>query len=920
MFKPPLSEIENYSKDTSLSATIRELGNLLGEVIIEQEGNKIFKYVEELRSLTKSIRTSFDEVTLGKIKKIIASLSLEEAIKVVRAFSIYFILVNAADETYTLRKARVKNESGGNFEAGTLDDALQKLKAQGLNNHDISSLLKKIEITPVFTAHPTEASRQTVLRKILNISNLLLIKNDSGFRSGDISTRLKTEITLLWQTNDVRTHKVSVSDEVQRGLFFLKDVIYDRIEEFYHHFNYVLRSTGYSIKNKDPFISFGSWIGGDRDGHPFVSTEVSKETMLQHRDEIIKLYRIDLDKLYTALSNSVNLVSVSKTLNSSINNDIRTLKTGDFPSYRDASELYRKKLLLIYEKLGRTTQSLEAGYVSEDEFIDDLEIITKSLSENKGGLIADNLIQPLIYKVKTFGFYFIRLDIRQNSAFIREATEEILFLTATSPDFRGMNEDQKNKVLKEEIFSPRPLVNSFSILSERTRQVLDEISLIGWANKNISQYAGKDYIISNCSKVSDILSLLLLAKETGLVKVEERKIVASDIDILPLFETINDLRNIEPVLKELFDSRLYRQHLRHRHKVQKVMIGYSDSNKDGGIVTSNFELFKAQIVITRLCAEYKIEPVIFHGRGGSISRGGGPVFDSIMAKPFGTIAGKIKITEQGEMVSAKYLIPQTALKSLEITTSAILLKTAEKTSEKSNELTRATNISLFEKISEAAYKKYRSLVEHPGFFEYFRSATPIDIIEQLEIGSRPGSRKNSRDLTALRAIPWVFAWTQNRNTISGWYGYGSAIEEVILNEEISEGELVRLYRDWNFFRVLTDNIEMVLFKTDMMIGREYSKLVQTPAGDEIFRMIKDEYDRSVSAILLLSGEKYLLGTNKDLQRSLQLRNPYIDPVSFIQLRFIEEWRRGGELLENDPLTTLLRSTVNGIAAGIKNTG
>ena len=920
MFKPTLSEIENYAKDSSLSSTIRDLGILLGEVIKEQEGEKVFESVEELRSLTKQLRNSYNGETVEKIKEIIATLSIDEAIRVVKAFSIYFILVNAADEIYTLRKNRERQGAHRVDEPGTFDHTLATLINNGLDEKELSLLLRKIEITPVFTAHPTEASRQTVMRKILKICNLLILRDEKNYRHFGIIQKLKAEITLLWQTNDVRTHKVSVSDEVQRGLFFLKDVLYDRVEEFYHLFNYALHSSGYQISSNDPVIRFGSWIGGDRDGHPFVTPELTRETLLQHKEEIIRLYRQDLDRLYTNLSNSVNHVPVSKALNSSINSDVKSLNSGDHPWYRDSSELYRKKLLLIYEKLGRTLSGSEGGYSDVDDFVDDLTLMAESLRENKGELIAETILEPFIYKVKTFGFHFVKIDIRQNSALIREAVEEILFLTAASPNFRNLPEEQKIKVLRDEILSPRPLINSFSTLSERTAQVLEEISLIRWAKVNISKNAGKDYIISNCSKVSDILSVLLIARESGLVKVEEERIVASDIDILPLFETINDLQESTSILKELVDLRVYRRHLRLRGRVQKVMIGYSDSNKDGGIVTSNFELFKAQRGISQLCSEYKIEPVIFHGRGGSISRGGGPVYDSIKAKPQGTLKGRIKITEQGEMISAKYLIPETALKSLEITTSAVILKTAEPAPDPQEELLRDQNITLFDKISTTAYKKYRSLVEHPGFTEYFRSATPIDVIEQLEIGSRPGSRRATNDLSALRAIPWVFAWTQNRNTISGWFGYGTAIEDAIINEDASEAELVKLYNNWDFFKVLTENIEMVLFKTDMMIGREYSLLAKTPAASEIFRMIKDEYDRSVSAVLLLTGEKYLLGNNKNLQRRLQLRNPYIDPVSFIQLRFIREWRKGNDHAENDDLTTLLRSTVNGIAAGIKNTG
>ncbi len=918
MFKPSLSEVENYAKDSSLSATIRELGNLLGEVIIEQEGEGIFRYVEDLRALAKQLRNSFSAETLESIKDIVASLSLVDAIKVVKAFSVYFILVNSADEIYSLRKKREKQHNRAETVPGTLLNTFAELKEKGFGEEELAGLIRKIEVTPVFTAHPTEASRQTVMRKILRICELLTAREEKKGRHFDILRRLKAEITLLWQTNDVRTHKVSVSDEVQRGLFFLKDVIYDRVDEFYHLFNYSLRANGYTFSPGEPVVRFGSWIGGDRDGHPFVTADITRDTLERHREAIIRLYREELDRLYTNLSNSVNNVPVSKALNASINHDLKELKAEDLPHYRDATELYRKKLLLIYEKLGRTLSRTAGGYPGVDDFITDLELVSESLMKNKGELVAETLVEPFIYKVKTFGFHFAKLDIRQNASRIRDAVEEILFLTASSTGFRELTEEQKIRLLRDEVLSPRPLVNKFSKLSENAATVLEEIGLIKWAAENISVHAGRDYIISNCSFVSDVLSVLLLAKESGLVRVEEERIVESEIDVLPLFETVADLRNAPSILRELFDLRVYRRHLRLRGRVQKVMIGYSDSNKDGGIVTSNFELFRVQSAIAGLCGEYKIEPVIFHGRGGSISRGGGPVYDSIIAKPSASLTGRIKITEQGEMISAKYLIPATALGTLELTTSAVIIKTAEKT-DPGGESLNPDSEDILGKLSGFAYEKYRALIEHPGFIDYFRLATPIDIIEQLEIGSRPGSRKVTKDPAALRAIPWVFAWTQNRNTISGWFGYGTAVEATILNEHATEADLVRLYNTMPFFKVLTDNIEMVLFKTDMIIGREYSRLANTPGAQDIYRLIKDEYDRSVSAVLLLTGEKYLLGNNKDLQRRLQLRNPYIDPVSFIQLRFIEEWRKCGDQ-GNEALLTLLRSTVNGIAAGIRNTG
>jgi len=419
--------------------------------------------------------------------------------------------------------------------------------------------------------------------------------------------------------------------------------------------------------------------------------------------------------------------------------------------------------------------------------------------------------------------------------------------------------------------------------------------------------------------MSDTLSALLLAKEAGLIKVQKGKIISSQLDILPLFETINDLRNSVGIMEELYNNEAYIQQIKLRDNSQKIMLGYSDSNKDGGILTSNFELYKSQIALNKISGKKKIKLILFHGRGGSISRGGGPVNRSILAQPPGTIKGKIKITEQGEMISSKYLMHDNARKSLEIITSAVLAKTISDV--KQREIKEIESfIEKFESLSQDAFKQYRNLVNHKYFMDYFRTVTPIDIIEKIEIGSRPPSRKKRGDLNSLRAIPWVFSWTQNRQTISGWFGFGFAVESALKNKTFSLEELQELYNNWEFFKTLVQNIEMVLTKTDMVIGREYVSLSKNKKAEEIFDIIKNEYDRTVKNLLLITGEKELLDNNKTLQRTLSLRNPYIDPISFIQVNLIDMYRSSRSKKKKDELLNILRSSVNGIAAGLKNTG
>ncbi|MCU7523854.1 MAG: phosphoenolpyruvate carboxylase [Ignavibacteria bacterium] len=921
----PLTQLEETEKDEPLKKDIRELGIILGNVLVEQEDPELFEAVETLRSLTKSLRTEYSDEVRKKIVSLIDTLTPEKAYKVVKAFSVYFILVNAADEIHRIRRMRAHIFSNDKPQKGSVEEALMCLKNEGAGRELLQDVLKSLEVIPVFTAHPTEATRQTILKKILNISRLLLKREYTRITPSEeerIKRQLQTEVTLLWQSNEIRFHKVTVKDEIQRGLFFFKNVLYDVIPEFYENLNLKLGSV-FNIQTPAPaLIKFGSWMGGDRDGHPYVTVDITKETAANYKKIILELYLKDLDPIYDSISTSLNLVSASPGLHLSIENDRSRLKDLAAESVlRDPSEVYRVKLFLISLKLRKTIEEQSEGYRDAEEFIGDLELMYNSLSENKGRIIADSKILPLIYKVKTFGFNFISLDIRQNASLIREATEEIFSYCGVKKDFSKLEEDEKNQILAEEILNPRPLINQFSELSETARQVIGELSVIRWAKENISEDSCNDYIISNCSAVSDVMSVLLLAKEAGVVHAGREGLYKSMFDILPLFETIDDLRNSETIMRELFDNAAYRGHLKLRNMVQKIMIGYSDSNKDGGIVTSKIELYKSQRNLTKLCRDSGIELILFHGRGGSISRGGGPLNQSILAQPRGTIQGKIKITEQGEMISSKYLIPEIAERSLELISSAVMIATSN--SRQENKKDRFEEYSaVMEDISREALLYYRELITHPDFYQYFRTVTPIDIIEQIEIGSRPPSRKKGKDIRLLRAIPWVFSWTQNRQTITGYYGFGHAIRRVIEKGRASIEDFRKMYRNWEFFKVMVDNIEMVLLKTDMIIGREYLSLCED--GDpmwEIYRRIDEEFKLSVKMILEITEEENLLDSNKSLQRSILLRNPYIDPISFIQVKFIKEFRNGKlSPPEKTQLLSLLRSTVNGIAAGVRNTG
>jgi phosphoenolpyruvate carboxylase len=924
----PLTHLEESEKDEPLKRDIRELGTILGNILIEQESKELFETVEKLRNLSKSLRTDYSDSTKDEIISLIDTLDLEKAYNVVRAFSVYFILVNAADEVHRIRRQRAHMFSKDRPQKGSIEEALIKLRDNGLSSLAVQEVLNSIEIIPVFTAHPTEATRQTVLKKVLKISQLLLQRETSKYteeEEEDIKRQLQAEITLLWQTNEIRFHKVTVRDEIRRGLFFFQNVLYNTIPNFYKNLNSRLNKTFDIIYPAPPILKLGSWMGGDRDGHPYVTDELTKEAFTNHKKIILELYLKDLDSLYDEISSSVNLVGVSVALSDSISKDKALLEIKETDEVlRDPTEVYRTKIFLCWQKLKKTIdEDKNFSYKTADEFIEDLYFIYNSLAQNRAAHVASDLILPLIYKVKTFGFHFVTIDIRQNASLIRSAIEEIFNYAEVHQFFGKLGEDAKNILLTNEILSSRPLINSFSNLSEKTRQVINELSLISWAKKNISEEACSDYIISNCSSASDVLSALLLGKEAGLIQIDKREILRSEFDIQPLFETIEDLQNSTLVMNELFSNEAYIRRLDTRQKIQKIMLGYSDSNKDGGIVTSNFELYKAQKNLTKLCQNEGMELILFHGRGGSISRGGGPLNQSIMAQPNGSIEGKLKITEQGEMISSKYLIPQMAERSLELISSAVILATADsKNGQRKDEFENYSQS--LEAISTSAFNFYRKLIKHQKFYDYFRSITPIDIIEQIEIGSRPPSRKKSRDIRSLRAIPWVFSWTQNRQSIAGWFGFGFAVNKCLEAGSLKIEQLKEMYSKWAFFKALINNIEMVLLKTDMVIGKEYLSLAdgQEEGISEIFNIIQEEYELSCKYVLSITGEEHLLDSNKSLQRSILLRNPYIDPISFIQVKFIKEYREkaASSASEKNELLSLLRSTVNGIAAGMRNTG
>lgn len=915
---------QDNSIDPKLRRDIRELSTLLGTVLAEQEGEGLFRTVESIRRMTKAFRRRPTRAAASRIESFVQRISVNEAHNVVRAFHLYFLLANAADEAHRIR---LRSEGADVPKAGLatpLRLALASLQGRTAMSTAARRFLGNAAIHPVFTAHPTEATRQTVLQKLSTITHLIIEKDRADHDPAErdrIRDRLFAQVTLLWQTSELRSNKVTVQDEVLRGLFFFTQVLFDSVPRLCESIQRAFDTGATGARVIAPPVSLGSWIGGDRDGHPFVTPLVTRETLEQHRQAALMRYGHDIELLYTVLSSSERIAKVPPVLGRWTRRQLRSVELRADSIRTEPSETYRWALRVLHAKLELTSKRECGGYRTFREFQRDVERIDTALRAGGAESVANHYVRPLLLAIQTFGFSLVSLDIRQNASLIRSCVTTLIEKKNPGVRYALLPEEEKRTILLRLLSANVKMVPQSRRLDSNTQRILEEFRTIAWARQFHEPSAIGSFILSNTERVSDILSVLLLAKETGLLTVRNGVVVSSLVDIVPLFETIADLRRSPETLRELLSIPMYRTHVRARKNRQEIMIGYSDSSKDGGIVSAAYELYNAQIHLHHVARSFGVLPVFFHGRGGSISRGGGSVYESILAQPRETMTGAIKITEQGEMISAKYLIPETALYSLEVMAAAVLycisapLRRKERTA-------RDAYVQGFQPISAAARDAYTSLTRHPDFWEFYRAVTPLDIIEKIEIGSRPVSRIPKTSLESMRAIPWVFSWTQCRLAITGWYGFGTAVESATRDRTISWRGLRRMYREWPFFRTLVDNIEMVLAKTDLIVGERYLVLGRPLHSSGVLgSRIREEYLRTRRAILRVKRQEELLERDDALRQSLQLRNPYLDPIHFIQIRFLREFRaarpgtgRATRMLD------LLRSSINGIASGMKNTG
>jgi len=912
-------------REKPLRRDVRFLGNILGKVLIEQEGKRIFDIEEKIRSLTKKMRTRYEKSQKDELVATIRSLSDDDLYKVTRAFTIYFKLVNIAEQNHRIRRRReykyisdVKDSSEGSIESLFL-----ALREKGVSREEFTELTERLSIELVLTAHPTEVNRHLVLEKFRRISELLGELDNPKLSTGEkrhIEEDIHAEVVALWQTEEVPPYKITPLDEAHNIHYYFKEVIFEALIRIYDTFERMIEK-GYGVDDVKlpPFLSFGSWVGGDRDGNPFVTHDITREVLKMQKSLAIEKHIEKIERLMRQLSSSVKIVPANQELTKAVTKDVK-----DYAFSRgvhNKQEYYRIFLTEILRRLQDTLRSLHGEdegkpYRDKDEFLKDIYIIDRSLRENNGRRLADSTLKALITQAEVFGFHMASLDIRQNSSMHTRALAEITDKLGIA-SYVDMSGDEKSRWLTGEIRNPRPLVPEWLHLSDETAELLRTFYTIGECLSEISAECVDTYIISMTRSAANVLEVLLLAKEAGLYHSDDG-CVESLLNIVPLFETIDDFKNAPRVMRELYSNPVFREHLKARDDVSEIMIGYSDSGKDGGILCAGWEIHKAQRSLKEISDEFGLRNIFFHGRGGTVSRGGGPTNQAILARPAGTVDGAIKITEQGEVIYSNYSLPEIAEDNLELVLSSVILTSID------TEDVKPEWEEVMDEVAEYARDSWRELVyEDPDFLNYFYESTPISVIQKMGIGSRPAKRRHSKKIEDMRAIPWVFSWTQNRHLITGFYSVGTALNKFLEKNPRRNLKLLReMYGGWRFFRSHMDNIQMTLSRADMWIALEYSFLV-TPreVGRRLFGRIREEYNLTEEIILKITRQKKILDNNPFLQKSIELRNPYIDSLSYIQVGLLRRLiKRDFTAEEKNVLTDNIKLSINGISAGLKNTG
>lgn len=903
--------------DARLRDDIRLLGRILGDTVRDQEGADVFDLVERIRQTSIRFHRDEDRVARRELEQILDSMSTSETVRIVRAFSYFSHLANIAEDQNNIRQMRA-GKGGG---SGVLAETLAKAKDAGIGTDVLRNFFRSALVSPVLTAHPTEVRRKSTMDREMEVAALLDRRERVSLTADEAAAsdeQLRREVLTLWQTNLLRRTKLTVLDEVANGLSFYDYTFLREVPRLVNALEDRLEEGGEAAASElASFLRMGSWIGGDRDGNPFVTADVMRGTLRLQSSRVMQFYLNELHVLGSELSIAAHLADVSE--------ELRTLaeRSPDTSPHR-SGEPYRLAVSGIYARLTATAEKLEveitrrpvgkgAPYESVRELQADLDVLHRSLISNNARVIARGRLRLLRRAVDCFGFHLARLDIRQNSAVHERTIAELMDAANPGMSYLALGEEARISLLTNELRSTRALVSPFVKYSDETMSELNVFHAAAEAHAKFGSDAIPQCIISMCKGMSDMLEVAVLLKEVGLVHPSGR----SAINIVPLFETIEDLQASSGIMDRMLSLHDYRRLVDSRGSVQEVMLGYSDSNKDGGFVTSGWELYKAEIGLVDVFERHHVRLRLFHGRGGSVGRGGGPSYDAIVAQPGGAVNGQIRITEQGEIISSKYSNAEVGRNNLEILAAATLDASLLQPSQSAP---RREYLTTMDELSNLAFKAYRGLVyETDGFVDYFWASTVINEIATLNIGSRPASRKKTRAIEDLRAIPWVFSWAQCRLMLPGWYGFGSAVEQWIA-EHPDKGMpfLKELYKEWPFFRMLLSNMDMVLAKSSIAIASRYAELVPDEAlREKIFGRIRREWHSCIETLLDIMGQDRLLQGNPLLERSVRHRFPYLDPLNHVQVELLKEHRA------QNPDEQVLRGiqlTINGISAGLRNTG
>ncbi|MCA0239919.1 MAG: phosphoenolpyruvate carboxylase [Proteobacteria bacterium] len=920
------AEDDAAAKNKPLVEDIRLLGRILGDVIREQEGKPAFELIERIRQLSVAYRLKADASAGRVLDRLLKNLSADQTVTVIRAFSYFSHLANIAEDRHHVRR-RLAHEREGHQQEGSLAVAFERLHRADQRADDIAQVLASAYISPVLTAHPTEVQRKSILDAERAIAELVGQRDElrTPPALAENEELIRARVTQLWQTRMLRTAKLSVADEIENALSYYPTTFLREIPRLYREIERAL--PGHPIA---PFLRMGHWIGGDRDGNPNVTAATLRHALARQAEVALRFYLTEVHALGAELSVSGTLSAVTPAMQA------LAARSPDHSEHRE-DEPYRRALIGIYARLAATLQALtgtealrhavapQDPYADAAELAADLSIIEASLAANHAQALIGPRLAPLLRAVQVFGFHLATLDLRQSSDQHEAVLAELLRTARIEPDYAALDEPARRALLLRLLNDARPLRVRGAAYSALALGELEIFETAASALKRYGRQALRHCIISHTEEVSDLLEVLLLQKECGLLHGTLDGEARNDLIVVPLFETIGDLRRAEPIMREFYALPGIRAMVVRSGAEQDVMLGYSDSNKDGGFFTSNWELYRAETALVALFdgmhASDGIRLRLFHGRGGTVGRGGGPSYQAILAQPPGTVKGQIRLTEQGEVIGSKYANPEIGRRNLE----TLVAATLEATLLSPTKGAPKAFLDAAAALSDASFAAYRRLVyETPGFTEYFFAATPIREIADLNIGSRPASRKATRAIEDLRAIPWSFSWGQCRVALPGWCGFGSAVQAFLSSgDRETQLELLRrMYRQWPFFRTLLSNLDMVLAKSDLRIAARYVELVEdAKLARRIFNAIRAEWQRADEALALITGDTERLQSNPALARSIAHRFPYLDPLNHLQAELLRRYR---QRRDDDPAVERLKRgihlSINGIAAGLRNTG